>query len=86
MKTLEVDEPAFGAVVDEAILDKVVLTRGGQPVAVLVGVSGVDQEQLEYSLDENFWKWIAERRKRPRVSLAELDARYGFDKPEETAN
>lgn len=80
MKTLEVDL-ALGAVADDALNENVVLTRGGLPVAVVFGVSGVDQEQLELSLDKNFWKWIADRRKRPRVSQAELDARYGFDKP-----
>lgn len=81
MKTLEVD-PAWGAVADEALHENLVLTRGGLPVAVVVGVSGLDQEQLELSLDKDFWKWIAERRKRPRISQAELDARYGFDQPE----
>lgn len=85
MKTLEVD-PAWAAVADDALKENVVLTRDGHPVAVVVGVSGVDQEQLEISLDKNFWKWIAERRKRPRVSQAELDARYGFDKPDMPTN
>ncbi len=85
MKTLEVD-PALGAVADEALNENVVLTRDGQPIAVVVGVSGIDQEQLELSLDQNFWKWIAERRKRPRVSQAELDARYGFDQPASPTN
>ena len=85
MKTLEID-PAWGAVADDALNENVVLTRDGHPVAVIVGVSGVDQEQLELSFDKNFWKWIAERRRRPRVSQAELDARYGFDKPDMPTN
>ena len=80
MKTLEVD-PTWGAVADDALSENVVLTRDGQPIAVVVGVCGVDHEQLELSFDKNFWKWISERRKRPRVSQAELDGRYGFDQP-----
>ena len=49
--------------------------RNGTPAAVVLGVEGMDQEQVELGLSDRFWKLIAERRKERTLSRAELEKR-----------
>ncbi len=58
--------------VDNAQLDRVVITRHGKPAAVLVGVEGEDWEDVILQTDPAFWKLIRARRKQPTLSLDEL--------------
>ena len=57
--------------------DRVVITRHGQPAAVLVGVEGRDWEDVLYQTSASFWKLIQRRRKEKTVSLRELRGRIG---------
>ena len=61
--------------VDAAQNDWVVVTRRGQPAAVLVGVEGSDWEDVVLQSSPNFWRLIEERRKQPTIPLHELKAR-----------
>ena len=61
--------------VDAAQKDRVVVTRRGQPAAVLVGVEGSDWEDVVLQSSPNFWRLIEERRRQPSISLHELKAR-----------
>ena len=61
--------------VDAAQNDRVVVTRRGQPAAVLVGVEGSDWEDVVLQSSPNFWRLIEERRRQPSISLHELKAR-----------
>jgi antitoxin (DNA-binding transcriptional repressor) of toxin-antitoxin stability system len=61
------------ACVDEAQRERIVLTRHGKPVALVVGVEGMDEEQLQLGSSEKFWKLIAERRKQKTLSRAQLE-------------
>ena len=61
--------------VDAAQKDRVVVTRRGQPAAVLVGVEGSDWEDVVLQSSAGFWKLIEERRKQPTISLRELKTR-----------
>jgi len=63
--------------VDQAQLDRVVITRHGKPAAVLVGVEGEDWEDVVLQTDPAFWKLIRARRKQPTISLDELKKRLG---------
>ncbi len=63
--------------VDQAQLDRVVITRHGKPAAVLVGVEGQDWEDVVLQTDPAFWKLIRARRKQPTISLDELKKRLG---------
>ncbi len=63
--------------IDEAQRDRVIITRRGKPVAVLVGVEGDDWETVILETDPKFWKLIQERRKQPTISLSQLKARLG---------
>ena len=63
--------------VDQAQLDRVVITRRGKPAAVLVGVEGEDWEDVVLQTDPAFWKLIRARRKQPTISRDELKKRLG---------
>ena len=47
--------------VDQAQLDRVVITRRGKPAAVLVVVEGEDWEDVVLQTDPAFWKLIRAR-------------------------
>ena len=75
MKTLRVEQATLDACVRDAQGEQVVITRDGRPVAIVVGVEGLDDEQMQLSRSDDFWKLISERRKQPGISRAELERR-----------
>jgi len=75
MKAIAIQDAELEDCVRQARRQAVVLTRRGKPVAVLVGISGMDLEQVELSLDGDFWKMIEDRRRQPTISRAELERR-----------
>jgi antitoxin (DNA-binding transcriptional repressor) of toxin-antitoxin stability system len=72
VKTVELGDAQLEACVAEAQDDQVLLTRGGKAVAVLIGL---DEEQEQLGRSERFWTLIAERRRQPAISRAELEQR-----------
>ena len=72
MKILGIQDTQLEDCVRQARRQAVVLTRRGKPVAVMFGIKGMDLEQVELSLDADFWKMIEERRKQPTISHSEL--------------
>jgi prevent-host-death family protein len=54
---------------------RVLVTRAGKPIAVLVGIENKDEEDLRLQTDPEFWRMIEERRQRPTVDLDEAEAR-----------
>lgn len=63
------------ATLDAAQCERIVISRGGKPSAVLVGIEGYDAEDLELAGSEAFWQMIQERRSRGRsITLAEVEA------------
>ena len=77
MKEISLEQ--LGAGIDQIVppscSERVVLTRGGKPVAIVTGVGDLDLEEIAYIESPEFWKMIAERRKQPRISLKEAFAR-----------
>jgi antitoxin (DNA-binding transcriptional repressor) of toxin-antitoxin stability system len=63
----------------DAQQEAVVLTRRGRPVALVVGVDGMDLEQLQLALSAKFWALIKERRQQPTISRVELEQRLADD-------
>jgi hypothetical protein len=72
MKVIAMQQAKLDACVRFARRQAVVLTRRGKPVAVMFGIKGMDLEQLELSLDPEFWKMIEERRKQPTITHEQL--------------
>jgi len=73
MMKIDVKRANLVACVDEAQRERIVLTRHGKPVALVVGVEGMDEEQVQLGGSEKFWKLIAERRKQKTLSRARLE-------------
>jgi antitoxin (DNA-binding transcriptional repressor) of toxin-antitoxin stability system len=75
MKTIEIADLTLDACVQEAQEDRVLVTSGGRPVAIVVGVAALDDEQIQLSSNDAFWKLISSRRKQPTLSREELERR-----------
>ena len=47
MKTVDIQETSLDACVIDAQSDRIIITRGGKPVAIVMGVQGLDEEQTQ---------------------------------------
>ena len=73
MKTVDIQETNLDACVIDAQSDRVVIMRGGNPVALMVGVQGLDEEQAQLGASDEFWKLISDRRKEPTLNRSALE-------------
>jgi antitoxin (DNA-binding transcriptional repressor) of toxin-antitoxin stability system len=73
MKRVSLEQTTLDTCVRDAQRERVVITRKGKPVALMVGVEGMDEEQLELGASDQFWKLITERRTQKAISRAELE-------------
>lgn len=71
MKTINVRElqRRIRECVESAQKDRVVITRGGAPAAVLIGVEGQDWEDLALQTNPDFWRLLEARRREPTLPL-----------------
>ena len=81
MKTVVLEQTNLDVCVNEAQRERVVITRNGKPVALIVGVEGMDAEQLQLGSSDKFWRLIEQRRKQKTISRAELEQKLGDTKP-----
>ena len=81
MKTVTVRDlqKSVKKAVDSAQDDRVVVTRHGQPAAVLVGVEGQDWETVVLETSSELWKLIEDRRGEATVSREELERTLADD-------
>jgi antitoxin (DNA-binding transcriptional repressor) of toxin-antitoxin stability system len=75
MKTIGLKQATLDVCIKNAQQERVVITRNGKPVALIVGVEGMDKEQLQLGSSDKFWKLVEKRRKDKTVSRAELEQR-----------
>lgn len=54
--------------------ERVLVMRGGRPLALLVGVENKDHEDWDLETSPDFWRMIEERRGRPARPLREIEA------------
>ena len=73
MKVVSLDQADLDSCITDAQQERVVITRDGKPVALLVGIEGMDEEQLQRASSDRFWKLIAERRAQRIINRAELE-------------
>lgn len=59
--------------VSDAQHERLIITRDGKPVALVIGVEGLDEEQLQFGSSDKFWRLIADRRQQKTLSRAELE-------------
>ena len=75
MKILGLEQTTLDSCVAEAQRQRVVLTRDGKPVALLVGLEGLDTEQVGLGSSDAFWSLMAARRGQATLTRAELEER-----------
>ncbi len=79
MKTVVLEQATLDSCVREAQGDRVVVTRDGVPVALVIGVEGLDEEQVQLGSSDEFWRLIVERRRQKTLSRADLERNAGAD-------
>lgn len=75
MKVIQIDGANINECVKDAQHERVLLTRRGKPIALIVGVAGMDLEQIALGHSDEFWQLIRERRGQKTMSRAELEKR-----------
>ena len=75
LKLVGMQQASLEDCVQTAQHERVLLTRRGRPVALVVGVAGLDLEQIELGQSDEFWTLIGERRGQKTLTRAELDNR-----------
>src|SRR5712691_1622218 len=75
MRQIGVEGTDLESCVNRAQQERLVITRKGRPVALVVGVKGVSAEQLELGTSDKFWQLVAERRGQKTMSRASLERR-----------
>jgi hypothetical protein len=75
MKTVALEKSDLNTCVEQAQRDRIVVLRDRRPVALIVGVEGLDREQLELGSSDHFWRLIESRRKEKTITRAELERR-----------
>jgi len=82
MTQIGVETADLESCVSRAQQERLVITRKGRPVALVVGVRGMSAEQLELGTSDRFWTLIAKRRKQPTMSRAALERKINLGKPQ----
>ncbi len=80
MKQIVLEKVDLESCVNQAQQERIVITRKGKPVALVVGVEGMDPEQLELGTSDKSWKLIVRRRKQKGISRAKLEKKLNGGK------
>ena len=57
----------LSAVIADANTERVLITSHGRPAALVIGVAGLDTEEVLLVSNPNFWKMIEESRREDRT-------------------
>ena len=77
MKTVAVEKTDLPTCIKRAQGKRVVVTHDGIPVALVVGIKGPDEEQVQLGSSDRFWRMIRDRRKDKTLSRAALEETIG---------
>lgn len=81
MKMVSLEQAILDTCVNDAQRERVVITRNGKPVALIVGVEGMDEEQLQLASSDRFWRLVAERRAQKTISRDQLEQKISGANP-----
>ncbi len=73
MKMINLEQATLDACVNDAQRERIVITHNGQPVALIVGIEGMDEEQLQLGSSDKFWRLMTERRGQKSINRAKLE-------------
>lgn len=76
MKSISVRDlqKAIKRCVDASQEERVVVTRNGKPMAVIIGVEGQDWETIALQTNPAFWKLIEKRRQEKTLPISDVRA------------
>ena len=80
MTTVDIRQFDLNNCISASQIEPVVLTRKGAPVALIVGIDGLDEEQVTLGASAEFWKLIHDRRKEPTLSRQQLNERIASNR------
>jgi antitoxin (DNA-binding transcriptional repressor) of toxin-antitoxin stability system len=75
MKIVGIEDAKLETCIKDAQRQRVVITRKGKPVAMIVSVNGMDLEQLELSSSDKFWRLVRKWRKQKTYTREQLEKR-----------
>jgi prevent-host-death family protein len=61
----------FSAVIEDANTERVLITNHGRPAALVIGVAGLDTEEVMLVSNPNFWKMVEDSRRGDRTITAD---------------
>ncbi len=70
--TLEQLSSDVGQIMAAAQRERILITRNGEPVALVVGIENKDEEDFRLQTSPEFWRMIEERRREPTIPLEKL--------------
>ncbi len=73
MKTIKLEQIKLELYIKNLQHERVIITRKGKPLALLIGVEGLDEEQLQLGSSDKFRKLVEKWRKEKTISRAELE-------------
>jgi antitoxin (DNA-binding transcriptional repressor) of toxin-antitoxin stability system len=79
MKTVDVGQADLNYCISASQCEPVMLTRQGEPIALIVGIDGLDEEQVSLGASSEFWNLIQSRRAEPTLSRQELNERIASE-------
>lgn len=73
MTKIDVKHADLDTMLADAQHDRVILTRNGKPVALIIGVEGLNEDQLQLGSSDKFWNLIEDRRKQRTMTREQLE-------------
>ena len=73
MKVISFEKVNLENCIDDAQHERIIITRKGKPVVLLVGIEGMDEEQLQLAFSDKFWTLINQRRKQKTLTRKQLE-------------
>jgi hypothetical protein len=66
--------------------ERVIVTRNGEPLALVIGIENKDAEDFHYMTSPEFWRMIEEARRMPTVALEKVRTELFANEPSTTDN
>ena len=73
MIKIDLKQATLDTCVNNAQRERIIITSDGRPIALIIGVEGMDEEQLQLGSSDTFWRLIAERRAQKTMTRAQLE-------------
>ena len=73
MITVGLEDANLNDCIEDAQQERVLITRQGKPVALIIGIEGLDAEQVQLGSSSKFWTLMNERREQQTMSRAQLE-------------